>query len=79
MEIDVGSESAVIDGVETVEVVASGDDIPIPVTSTAAGGVGLMEHHMMVTSPEGILVPTSEVSGWVQRAAVLMKLDRSVL
>lgn len=59
MEIDVGGEQAVIDNVETVEVVASGEDVSIPVSSTA--GVGLMDQHMMVTSPEGILVPTSEV------------------
>ena len=60
MEIDVGTaEQAVMDNVETVEVVASGDDMPIPVSSTA--GVGLMEQHMMVTNPESILVPTSEV------------------
>ena len=61
MEIDVGSEPAVMDNVETVEVVASGDDMPLPVNSTAAATVGLMDHHIMVTHPEGILVPTSEV------------------
>ena len=61
MEIDVGGgDQAVMENVETVEVVASGDEVSIPVTSTA--GVGLMEQHMMVTHPEGILVPTSEVS-----------------
>lgn len=60
MEIDVGgAEQTVMDNVETVEIVASGDDLPIPVSSTA--GVGLMEQHMMVTNPESILVPTSEV------------------
>lgn len=67
MEIDVGSEPAVMDNVETVEVVASGDDIPIPASSTAAGNVGLIDHHMMVTHPEGILVPTSEVCQVVGR------------
>ena len=64
MELDVGrEEQAVMENVETVEVVASGVDIPVS-TSTVVGGVGLMDHqHMIVTSPEGILVPTSEVSG----------------
>lgn len=57
MEI-VGAEEQTV---ETVEVVASGDDVPIPASSAAAGGVGLMEQHMMVTNPEGILVPTTEV------------------
>ncbi len=58
-----------MENVETVEVVASGEDVPIPVSSSAAAaaaavvaaGVGLMDQHMIVTSPEGILVPTSEV------------------
>lgn len=59
MEIDVGGgEQAVMENVETVEVVASGDDISIPASS---GDVGLMNQHMMVTNSEGILVPTSEV------------------
>ena len=63
-----GEEQAVMENVETVEVVASGDDVQIPASSSSAAaavaaGVGLMDHqHMIVTSPEGILVPTSEVS-----------------
>ena len=65
MDLDVaGEDQTVMENVETVEVVASGDDVPIPVSnSTAAAAVGLMDHqHMIVSSPEGILVPTSEVS-----------------
>ena len=63
MEIDVGAEEQTV---ETVEVVASGEDVPIPARSSVGGGagstgVGLMDQHMIVTSPEGILVPTSEV------------------
>ena len=68
MELDVGGEEqAVMENVETVEVVASGEDVPIPTATSngaSAGGVGaLIDHqHMIVSSPEGILVPTSEVS-----------------
>lgn len=61
MEIDVGAEEQTV---ETVEVVASGEDVPIPARSVGGAGpagVGLMDQHMIVTSPEGILVPTSEV------------------
>lgn len=54
-----GEQGSVIDNVETVEVVASGEEVSIPVSSTA--DVRLMDQHMIVTSPEGILVPTSEV------------------
>lgn len=61
MEIDVGAEEqTVMDNVETVEVVASGDDVSS--MRAVHVGVGLMDQHMIVTSPEGILVPTSEVS-----------------
>lgn len=62
MDIDVdGDEHPVIENVETVEVVASSsEDVSIPVSGVTRG-VGLMDQHMIVTSPEGILVPTSEV------------------
>lgn len=67
MEIDVGGgEQAVMENVETVEVVASGDDISIPASS---GDVGLMNQHMMVTNSEGILVPTSEVRNFLSMTA----------
>lgn len=60
MEIDVGGEEHnAIESVETVEVVASGDDLPVEVSTV---GGGLMDHqHMIISNPEGILVPTSEV------------------
>lgn len=63
MEIDVGgTDPTVLENVETVEVVASGDDVT-SVVSSAAANVGLMDqhNHMIVANPEGILVPTSEV------------------
>ena len=62
MEIDVGGqEHDQMDSVETVEVVASGDDLPV--------GGGLLDHqHMVMTNSEGILVSSSEVSS---RASVL--------
>lgn len=63
MEIDVGEEDhSVMDNVETVEVVASGDDMPVTVTSAGTVVGGLMDQHMIIANPEGILVPTSEVN-----------------
>lgn len=72
MEIDVGgAHQAVLENVETVEVVASGD-VSIPVTSSTSGsGVGLMDQHMMVTNPDGILVPTSEIESQALSSQVL--------
>ncbi len=66
MEIDVGGggeQGVVMERViETVEVVASGDDVPIPSVHVSSRVGGLMARHMIVANPEGILVPTSEVS-----------------
>ena len=60
-----GEEQQVIDTVETVEVVSSGDDLSMPRPVATSPSVGdLMEHHhMIVANSEGMLVPTSEVGG----------------
>jgi len=63
MEIDVGEEDhSVMENVETVEVVASGDDIPVTVTSSGTVVGSLMDQHIIIANPESILGPTSEVS-----------------
>ena len=64
MDIDVGGEQTVLESVETVEVVASGDDIANTVNGVSSVGA-LMDQHMIVANPEGILVPTSEVGVYV--------------
>lgn len=51
MELEVNSE-AVDAGVETVEVVAGGEE---------GGSAALMEQQLMVTNPQELIVPTSEV------------------
>ena len=53
MELEVNSE-AVDAGVETVEVVAAGED---------NGCAALMEQQIMVGNPQELIVPTSDVSG----------------
>ena len=55
-------DHSVLENVETVEVVASGDDIPVTVTSSGSVVGSLMDQHIIIANPEGILVPTSEVS-----------------
>lgn len=51
MELEVNSE-AVDAGVETVEVVAGGEE---------GGSAALMEQQLMVANPQELIVPTSEV------------------
>ena len=62
MELDVNtSEANVVDGVETVEVIAGGEDAVSLANSSAAAT--LIDQHMAVAvaNPQEILVPTSEV------------------
>lgn len=77
MEIDVGGgeEQGVMDNVETVEVVASGDDVSIPSSSAAEG---LMDQPIIVANPESILVPTSVVSKNPSNPASLVPLQSAV-
>ncbi len=70
MEIDVGEEShSVMDNVETVEVVASGDDIPV--AGSSVGGA-LIDQHMIITNPDNILVSTSEVIGYLLMFSIIL-------
>ena len=62
MELSVTtSEPNVVDGVETVEVIAGGED-GVALGSTSAAAT-LIDQHMAVANPQEILVPaTTEVS-----------------
>jgi len=55
MDLEAEQVQSVVENVETVEVVA-GEDLDPGTSST------LMDHHMIVTNPQEILVPTTEVS-----------------
>lgn len=55
MDLEAEQVQSVVENVETVEVVA-GDDI-----DSATSSHGLMDQQMIVTHPQEILVPTTEV------------------
>ena len=61
MELDVNtSEASVVDGVETVEVIAGGEDA-VNLGSSSAAATLMDQHIAGVANPQEILVPTSEV------------------
>lgn len=61
MELDVNtSEAGVVDGVETVEVIAGGEDT-VNLGSSSAAATLMDQHIAGVANPQEILVPTSEV------------------
>ena len=54
------SEANVVDGVETVEVIAGGEDA-VDLGSSSAAATLIDQHIAAVATPQEILVPTSEV------------------
>ena len=63
MELDVSTSEANVhvDGVETVEVIAGGED-GVGLGSSSAAATLMDQHMAAVANPQEILVPTSEVS-----------------